>query len=71
MILWPERGLALNRTSTDIVRMLDGAHSVDDIVAELGVRAGARGADDLGRIAADVNAFLADLEGRALLEWIA
>jgi len=69
MILWPERGLALNRTSTEIVRMLDGAHSVDDIVAELAARAGASDPVDLGRIASDVSAFLADLERRALLEW--
>jgi coenzyme PQQ biosynthesis protein PqqD len=66
MILLPERGLALNRSSAAIVRLLDGEHKVGEIVAKLG----AESAGDPARIAADVEAFLAELERRALLEWI-
>ena len=65
--MWPERSLALNRTSTDIVRMLDGEHTVDDIISQLGERYTA----DRARIAEGVSAVLADLERRALIEWVA
>src|SRR5215471_3743597 len=52
LLMWPERSLALNRTSTDIVRMLDGEHTVDDIISQLGERYTA----DRARIAEGVSA---------------
>jgi coenzyme PQQ biosynthesis protein PqqD len=58
LLLWPERGLQLNESAAAIARLLDGEHTVEGIVEELG------GHD------ADVRAFLDDLQRRALLEWL-
>jgi len=35
MLLYPERGLVLNATATDIVRLCTGEHTVDEIIDRL------------------------------------
>lgn len=64
MLLYPERGLALNDTATAILKKIDGARSIDAIAAELAEAYGA----DVETIAADVVAFVQDLADRGLLE---
>lgn len=64
VLLSPERGLRLGDTAAAIVALCDGARTVDAIVDELAARYGAERA----RVAADVNALLADLRDRALVE---
>ncbi|HEY1691565.1 MAG TPA: pyrroloquinoline quinone biosynthesis protein PqqE [Polyangiaceae bacterium] len=64
VLLSPERGLRLSDTAAAIVALCDGAHDVPAIVRELAARYGAP--DDA--IARDVEAMLADLHRRALLE---
>ncbi|HZP42312.1 MAG TPA: pyrroloquinoline quinone biosynthesis peptide chaperone PqqD [Candidatus Binatia bacterium] len=64
LLLWPEHGLALNATALDVVRLCDGARSVDAIVATLACR---HPADARAAIARDVVAFLDRLAARGLL----
>ncbi len=68
VLLYPERGLALNRTALEIVRLCDGDHSVDAIVRR--VHARHPGADG-GAVQRDVVTFLERLVDRCLLERIA
>jgi pyrroloquinoline quinone biosynthesis protein E len=67
VLLSPERGLRLSETAAAVLALCDGTRDVDGIVDELA----ARYAADRRRIAADVDALLADLHGRALLEGFA
>jgi len=67
VLLSPERGLRLGETAAAIVALCDGTRDTEAIVDELAVRFGA----ERGRVARDVEAFLADLHGRALLEGFA
>jgi len=64
VLLSPERGLRLGDTAAAIVALCDGTRTVDVIVDELTRRYGAERA----RVAADVDALLADLRDRALVE---
>jgi coenzyme PQQ biosynthesis protein PqqD len=64
MLLYPERGLALNDTAAAIARLCDGTRTVDDIVEAL--RAGV--SDAPPSLPADVATFLAELATRGLLE---
>jgi pyrroloquinoline quinone biosynthesis protein E len=64
VLLSPERGLRLSDTAAAIVALCDGTRTVDAIVDALAVRYAA----DRARIARDVEALLADLRARALLE---
>ncbi|BCA55255.1 Coenzyme PQQ synthesis protein D [Nitrospira sp. KM1] len=63
-LLYPERGLDLNRTGSEILRLCNGNRTVDDIVALL-----AHGHGDALRetINRDVHAFLIGLTNRGLL----
>jgi coenzyme PQQ biosynthesis protein PqqD len=65
LLLYPERGLALNATATDVVRLCTGEQTVDAIVETL---AGKYGAAPRATIEAEVLAFLGHLADRGLLE---
>ena len=65
MILYPERGIVLNKSAASIVKMCDGARSIDGIIAELvstSVEA------DPAQIRADVLSFLGELRKLGLLD---
>ena len=67
MLLYPERGLALNATAAAIVRLCDDRHTVTEIVQALSAdRPEAR-----ATIAADVTALLEALVARGLVTWTA
>jgi coenzyme PQQ biosynthesis protein PqqD len=65
LLLYPERGLALNATAAAVVRLLTGEHGVDAIVDRVHSTA-----PDAARavVARDVRAFLERLRDRRLLE---
>src|SRR5262249_14882740 len=65
VLLYPERGLALNAVAAAIVQRCDGEHTVDAIAAA--VARDFPGAGE-GEALRDVLEFLAELEERALLE---
>jgi pyrroloquinoline quinone biosynthesis protein E len=64
VLLSPERGLRLGDTAAAVVALCDGTREVEAIVGELATRYGA----PREGIARDVEALLADLRGRGLLE---
>ena len=64
MLLYPERGLVLNETAAEIVKLCDGTHTEDDIARALATASNA----PIERVAADVRALLARLEEKRLLE---
>jgi len=64
VLLYPERGLELNSTAAEIVKLCTGEYSVDDIIARLiATRVGVRA--DVER---DVVDFLDRLGARGLLD---
>ncbi len=65
MLIYPERGLALNETAAEVVKLCDGSRSVDEIIATI-ARAGARAS--VAEIDRDVRQFLARLYEKNLLE---
>lgn len=65
-LLYPERGLRLNPSAADILKLCDAEKSVAEIVADLSQRSGA----DRARVAAEVSDFLQALADRGLLEGI-
>jgi pyrroloquinoline quinone biosynthesis protein E len=64
VLLSPERGLRLSDSAAATVALCDGTREVDTIVDELAARFGA----DRERVASDVDALLADLYARAILD---
>jgi coenzyme PQQ biosynthesis protein PqqD len=82
MIVYPERGLALNESAAEIAKRCDGTRSVERIIEELvSARARARLGEDTSREAAsgssandgeeirrDVVAFVEELAKKGLLE---
>ena len=64
LLLWPERGLALNPTAADVLRLCTGAHTVAAIVACLAERYDHASTD---RLSHDVLEFLSALEDRGLV----
>jgi len=62
LLLYPEKGLALNPTAAEICGLCTGELAVSEIVATLAERHGASEA-----IAAEVQAFLQELRDRNLL----
>jgi pyrroloquinoline quinone biosynthesis protein D len=65
MLLFPEAALLLNETGAAIVRLCDGARSIDEIIAELAKKF--RGADrDTLRL--EVENFLTSIQARGLLQ---
>jgi pyrroloquinoline quinone biosynthesis protein D len=65
MILFPEAALILNETGAAIVRLCDGAHSIDEIVAQLSKNYATAGSDALMREVVD---FLDTIRARGLLQ---
>ena len=63
--MFPEAALVLNETAAAIVRLCDGARSVEQIVAELQARFSSR---DTEEIAEAARAFLETVRRRGLLE---
>lgn len=64
MLLYPERGLALNASAAEIVRLCDGTRTIDEIALALALASNA----PIERVATDVRALLARLEERRLVE---
>ena len=65
MLLFPEAALALNETGAAIVRLCDGAHSIDEIVDQLSKKYDNADRDALMR---EVMDFLATIRARGLLQ---
>jgi coenzyme PQQ biosynthesis protein PqqD len=66
MLLYPERGLALNDTAAEVVKLCDGSRSVGEIIDTLVASSRARAsATEIGE---DVRRFLVRLTERNLLE---
>jgi len=65
VLLSPERGLFLNETAAEILRLCDGYRSVETIVHELG----ARHPEAATQIQKDVFTFFAELRSRGLLRF--
>ena len=65
MLLFPEAALALNETGAAIVRLCDGAHSIDEIVDQLSKKYDNADCDALMR---EVMDFLATIRARGLLQ---
>jgi coenzyme PQQ biosynthesis protein PqqD len=65
LLLYPEKGLALNGTATEVVRLCTGEHTVGAIVEAL---AGKYAGQPRATIEAEVLAFLGSLADRGLLE---
>jgi coenzyme PQQ biosynthesis protein PqqD len=63
-LLYPERGLRLNATASEILRLCDSRNTVDDIVAALA----SQNAGNRMRVAAEVADFLESLRERGLLQ---
>jgi coenzyme PQQ biosynthesis protein PqqD len=64
MLLYPERGLALNATATSILKLCDGARTLETIVVELHREYADRSDDDVRHEVVD---FLEELLKRGLL----
>ena len=67
LLPYPERGLALNETAAEIVRLCTGEATVAEIIEQLVARYGAEKREAL---AAEVRAFLQSLADRNLLRGI-
>ena len=65
LLLYPERGLALNPTAASILKLCDGQRTVDAIVGELQKDYAGRPASELQK---DVLEFLEEMEKRGLLQ---
>jgi pyrroloquinoline quinone biosynthesis protein D len=67
MLLYPERGLSLNATGEEVVRLCTGQATVAEIAATLAARHGR----DAASVLAEVRAFLDGLAARGLLGGLA
>jgi pyrroloquinoline quinone biosynthesis protein D len=65
LLLFPERGLALSDTAGAVLKLCDGAHSVDDIVRELSSQCAAANQE---KVRVDIETFLAEMRRRGLVE---
>jgi coenzyme PQQ biosynthesis protein PqqD len=65
LLLYPEKGLALNSTAAAIVSLCTGEHTVDAIVEELTARCNAEPRE---RVEREVLAFLQAMADRGLLK---
>lgn len=66
MIVYPERGLALNHSAAEIVARCDGTRTIGQIAEELAREASA--VDDAREIEHDVIALVEELAAKGLLE---
>ncbi len=64
MLVYPERGLALNASAAEIVKLCDGTRTVDEIASTLADASRA----PVERVTTDVRALLARLEEKRLIE---
>ena len=64
MLLYPERGLVLNDTATNIIRMCTGEHTVDEIVDRLTAQYASQPRDVVER---QVRDFLRSMAERGLV----
>jgi pyrroloquinoline quinone biosynthesis protein D len=64
MLLGPERGFVLSGSALAIVRLCDGTRTLGEIAGALAAQAAPATAD----VAAEVTAFVADLQARGLME---
>lgn len=64
MIVYPERGLALNRSAAEIAKRCDGTRTIGAIAEALAAEAGA----EPSVVEADVSAFVELLAKKGLLE---
>jgi coenzyme PQQ biosynthesis protein PqqD len=64
MLLYPERGLVLNETATDVIRLCTGEHTVEAIVDRLADKYAPQPREAVER---EVLAFLASMAERALV----
>jgi len=65
MLLFPEAALALNETGAAILRLCDGARSINEIVDQLSKKYDKAGRDALMREVVD---FLATIRARGLIQ---
>ncbi|MGD0119615.1 MAG: pyrroloquinoline quinone biosynthesis peptide chaperone PqqD [Candidatus Binatus sp.] len=65
MLLFPEAALALNETGAEIVRLCDGARSIDEIVDQLSKKFSN---SDRNALAREVSDFLDTILARGLLQ---
>jgi pyrroloquinoline quinone biosynthesis protein D len=65
LLLYPERGMALSETATDILRLCDGTRTSTEIVRELSTKYTDSLESDVRR---DVLAFLGSMRQRGLIE---
>jgi len=65
LLLYPERGLALNATAANILKLCDGALTVEGMVEKLQVEYVDRSAEELRR---DVLEFLEEMARRGLVQ---
>ena len=64
MLLYPERGLALNASAANILKLCDGELTVDGVVEKLRVEYGDRSREEIRR---DVLEFLEEMARRGLV----
>ena len=65
LLLYPEKGMQLNGTAADIVRLCTGEHTVAAIVSELAAKYDSQPRASIER---EVNSFLSALAERQLIE---
>jgi coenzyme PQQ biosynthesis protein PqqD len=65
LLLYPERGLALNGTAVDVVRLCTGEHTVTGIVEQLAAKYTSQPREVVAR---EVLSFLATLADRGLVQ---
>ena len=65
LLLYPERGLALNGTAVDVVRLCTGEHTVTGIVEQLAAKYTTQPREVVAR---EVLSFLATLADRGLVQ---
>jgi coenzyme PQQ biosynthesis protein PqqD len=64
MLVYPERGLALNASAVAVVRLLDGTRTMDAVLAQVAADHGTA----VDAVEGDVRTFMAGLHARNLLE---
>jgi pyrroloquinoline quinone biosynthesis protein D len=64
MLLYPEKGLVLNTSATEILRLCTGEHTVDSIVDRLWTKFAGPSREEVAR---EVNQFLESMAARSLV----
>lgn len=64
MLLYPERGLALNTTAADVLQLCTGERTVQDIIEELARRYG----HEAAAVEPEVMSFLTTMADRGLVQ---